>query len=201
METLYIFIVLGLIGVQGQGQDLTSQPGTAGTAVVQATVARIQEAGIFPSDNRFLRRIAYVETRDGVDILTYRDGYFGGIWQVDEDIFKKTQDVATYPELLKTYQQVVNAFGVDWPTSTWADLWKPFFSALGVRIYFTLISDPIPVPGDLQGQGEYWKSHYNRDEDETVQDFVDAVNEFELEGMKYGEEKYYLRQHLYRPLP
>ena len=201
METLYIFIVLGLIGVQELGQDLTSQPGTAGTAVVQATVARIQEAGIFPSDNRLLRRIAYVETRDGVNILTYRDGYFGGIWQVDEDIFHKTQDVATYPELLETYQQVVNAFGVDWPTSTWADLRKPFFSALGVRIYFILISDPIPVAGDLQGQGEYWKSHYNRDEDETVQDFVDAVNEFELEGMKYGEEKYYLCQHLYRPLP
>lgn len=162
--------------------DLTLQPEEAGTNVVLASIGRIQQSGIFTDDNRLLRRIAYVETRDGVDVTTYRQGYNGGIWQVDEDIFNKTQNTTIHPELLQTYQQLLQALGVDWPTATWADLRRPFFSALAARLYFTIVSDPIPLAADVRRQGEYWKRHYNRDEEDTVQDFIDSVTELEVEG-------------------
>ena len=47
-------------------------PGTSGTAVTTAAIDRMLIFGVFPSDNRLLRRVAYVETRDGVDVNTYR---------------------------------------------------------------------------------------------------------------------------------
>jgi len=43
------------------------EEGAKGTAVVLLSIAHIQQAAIFPDDNEMLRRIAYVETRDGSD--------------------------------------------------------------------------------------------------------------------------------------
>jgi hypothetical protein len=55
-----------------QSIDLTIVPETAGIDVVFASVSRIQQANIFPDDNRLLRRVAFAETRDGIDPDTYR---------------------------------------------------------------------------------------------------------------------------------
>ena len=162
--------------------DLTLQPEEAGTSVVLASIGRIQQSGIFTDDNRLLRRIAYAETRDGVDVNTYRAGYNGGIWQVDEAIFDMTQDTTNHPELVQTYQQLLAMLGVDWPTATWADLRRPFFSALAARLYFTLVTEQIPLAASLREQGEYWKGQYNSDREDTVQDFIDSVSELEVEG-------------------
>jgi len=38
--------------------------------------------GIFPSDYKFLCRVAWVESKYGQASGTYRPGYYGGIWQV-----------------------------------------------------------------------------------------------------------------------
>ena len=62
----------GITAVLGQGQDLTRQPETAGVNVVLTSIALIRQTEIFSGDNLFLRRLAYAETRDGVDITTYR---------------------------------------------------------------------------------------------------------------------------------
>ena len=43
----------------------------SGSAVVHAVVRRIEDSNIFPSDNQLLRRIAYVESKDGTDSGTY----------------------------------------------------------------------------------------------------------------------------------
>ena len=48
------------------------------------SVGRIQQSGVFGNDNDILRRIAYVETRDRVHSGTFREGYDGGIWAVNE---------------------------------------------------------------------------------------------------------------------
>lgn len=52
--------------------DLTTISETSGIDVVFASVSRIQQANIFPDDNRLLRRVAFAETRDGIDLDTYR---------------------------------------------------------------------------------------------------------------------------------
>ena len=169
---------------QGQtpGQDLTVEPEAVGTDVVLASIGRIDQSGIFSGDNRLLRRIAYAETRDGVDINTFRAGYNGGIWQANEAIFNQTQNTAANPGLLQLYPQLIASFGIDWPNATWADLRRPLFSALAARLYFTTVSDPIPLGGDLRGQGEYWKNNYNSDAADTVQGFIDSITELEEEG-------------------
>ena len=55
------------------------EEGANGTAVVLLSIAHIQQAAIFPDDNEMLRRIAYVETRDGSDPDTYSEGNYDGI--------------------------------------------------------------------------------------------------------------------------
>ena len=179
-----ILVAFVVCRCQGQtpGQDLTLGLEAVGTDVVLASIGRIDQSEVFTSDNRLLRRIAYAETRDGVDINTFRVGYNGGIWQVDEAIFNQTQDTAANPGLLQIYPQVRASFGIDWPNATWADLRRPLFSALAARLYFTTVSDPIPVAGDLRGQGEYWKNNYNSDAADTVQGFIDSITALEEQG-------------------
>ena len=58
--------------------------GRSGTDVVLLSIAYIHQVAIFQDDNNLLRRIAFVETKDG----SYLDeGNSGGIWAVDEDTF------------------------------------------------------------------------------------------------------------------
>ena len=47
------------------GEQLILEDGSNGTAAVLFAVARVWESSIFPNDNDLLRRIAYVETKDG----------------------------------------------------------------------------------------------------------------------------------------
>ena len=116
--------------------------------------------------------------------LTCREGYNGGIWQVDESIFDETQNVAKYPELTDIYNRVLGAFGVNWTAEIqWIDLRRPFFSALTARIYFEIVEEDIPNIGDLQGQGQFWKRHFNSNPQDTVQSFVNDVDALELEGI------------------
>ena len=179
--SLISFAVLAQHIASGQVTDRTREPRAAGSNVVFATVALIQDSEIFPDDNRLLRRIAYVESRDGVDVNTFRDDYFGGIWQVDMDIFNKTLNTDEYPELLNIYAELFTEFGIDWSAARWENLLAPFFSALAARIYFSIIDgESIPAAGDLQAQARYWKMFYNPTG--TEQFFIDSVNEFELEG-------------------
>lgn len=118
-------------------------------------------------------------------IRIFREGYNGGIWQVDEDIFNETLDTLAHPELQADdgiYARVLDMFGVDWPSIRWVDLRRPLFSALAARIFFEIVNEPIPRTGDLQAQAEFWKRHYNSDPGDTVESFIAAVNELELEG-------------------
>ena len=175
------FLLCTCLG-QAPGMDLTTELQAAGTDVVLASIALIEPLTIFPNDNRLLRRVAFAETRDGVDMDTFRPGYNGGIWQVDEDIFNQTQDTTANPELVQIYEQLQMSFGIDWPTATWADLRRPLYSALAARLYFTIVSEPIPLAGDLRGQGTYWKNNYNSNDEDTVQGFIDDITALEAEG-------------------
>ena len=72
--------------VSGQGVDQTTQLEAKGKNVVEATLALFGSNQIFHklSDfDEFLRRVAYVETKFGMDAHTFRDDYHGGIWQVN----------------------------------------------------------------------------------------------------------------------
>ena len=59
-----------------------------------------------------LRRIAYVETRDGSDPDTYSEGNNGGIWAVSETAFENTGSAL----LALEHKQIVQQFGIDYDT-------------------------------------------------------------------------------------
>ena len=171
--------------------DLTIVEGAKGTEVVLETVSLIQQSGIFLEDNKFLRRVAYVESRDGLDPDTFRDGYCGGIWQVNEDVFQETSNVTAHPVLLGTYENIKIFFDIEWLAVRWQDLRRPLLSVLAARIFFQLADGDIPGIGDLRGQGSYWKSTgFNTNPEDTVDNFTEAINALELKGeLSYTQSK------------
>lgn len=76
------FLLIVYAGVCRSCVDQTRQPGAIGSEVVDAVVNLIRESCLFADDKRFLVRLAYVQSNDGHDAKTFRNGYHGGIWQV-----------------------------------------------------------------------------------------------------------------------
>ena len=144
-----------------QGIDLTETARANGSMAVLQAVARIQQSGAFGSDNDLLRRIAYVETRDGTSENTFRDGYYGGIWAVNVSDFLRTQNAEMNSRLPSKLRHVEECLEIDWTGVTWMDLQKPLFSALAARLVLFLADRVIPPTSDLQAQAEFWVEHYN----------------------------------------
>ena len=156
--------------------DDTVTPGASGSDVVRAVVGKIEDSNIFPSDNQLLRRIAYVESKDGTDSNTYRSGYHGGIWQVDEVGFRDTQDTSAHPALSGKFVKIHEIFDIDWRQVQWEDLRKPLYSGLAARLFLSNIPFDIPMASDIEAQGQYWKTYYNTaDGAGTVDKFVEDV--------------------------
>ena len=122
-----------------------------------------------------------MESNFGNDPNTFRPGYFGGIWQVDNSAFDDTKDTASHNGLAARLSVVNNIFGKDWVRDiTWMDLTKPLYSGIVARLYLGNVGKPIP--GTLDGQAMYWKMYYNRSGAGTVQNFIDRVRDGECDG-------------------
>ena len=158
---LIVHLCVCLLKVKAQGRDQTRIPGSSGSSVVQATVALIRGSGIFPNDHQLLRRIAWVESKDGTDPQTYRQGYHGGIWQVDLIGFQDTQNITSHPGLVSKFSKIRRQFGIDWRTVQWEDLRKPLYSGLAARLLLSNKPEPIPLASNVTAQASYWKEHYN----------------------------------------
>ena len=163
---------------EASGQDQTLVARSSGAEVVETTVRKIQKSGVFPNDHRFLRRIAYVESKDGEASGTYRAGYHGGIWQVDKVGFEDTQDTNSHPGLVYKFAKIKEKFGIEWSSVKWTDLEKPLYSGLAARLFLSNITETIP--SELEEQACYWKEHYNTENGKgTPQRFIDDVKELE----------------------
>ena len=185
--SLRVFLVVLVVVLVARGDhrravDRTITPGEAGFDVVVATIDLLRGLNIFPDNNRLLRRIAYAETRDGVDFATYRPGYDGGIWQVDEIIFLQTKNLTLFPNLAPLLGRIRQVTGLDWVTLPWNELRRPFFSGMAVSLYLAVLPVEIPGPGDVAGQAALWKQFFNSDPRDTEESFIDAVEELESEG-------------------
>ena len=182
-----VLLLLCAFLVSCNAVDETLTSGASGSAVVHAVVRRIEDSNIFPSDNRLLRRIAYVESKDGTDSGTYRSGYHGGIWQVDEVGFQDTQDTTSHPTLATKLDKIQETFAINWRGAEWEDLRKPLYSGLAARLFLSNIPESIPVASDIRAQGQYWKDHYNTaDGAGTVDKFVEDIKALLKEESKYN---------------
>ena len=166
--------------------DLTKTPEKTGTEVVETVVDRIGRAGIFGNDYGYIRRACWVETRDGADTAkTFRKGYHGGLWQVDEKFFLQTKDTSTYPILLEKHEMIKSKFDIDWPKVKWEDLRAPLHCVLAVSLYMLTRKEPIPQSTDQQA--EFHNKNYPNekpDDSNYNETFIEAVAV--LETIKEG---------------
>lgn len=87
---------------------------------------------LFKEDYSFFIRLAYVETRFGHNENTFREDYYGGIWAVEESVFRLTQQNHT---LLTTAHRVIqNKLGIDYQRLTWKHLQMPLHSGLAAAL-------------------------------------------------------------------
>ncbi|KAK7105719.1 hypothetical protein V1264_017063 [Littorina saxatilis] len=150
-------------GSQGQSVDMTLTPGTMGADVVDAVLDKIHSHCLFNNDRLFLRRLAYVESHDGTDPKTYRQGYDGGIWQVDKDMLTATQGCA--PIIKRECTVIEQEFGIDWAKVTWPQLRIPLYSALAASMYMIQrLANSHTIPGDIAGQADIWAHYYHLNE-------------------------------------
>lgn len=177
--SLPFFGVLAVVIHVSCQANITVDDGTNGSAVVLLAVARIQQSGVFKSDNNLLRRIAYVQTQDGNAADTFREGYFGGIWAVSEAVFEHTQNLSSDSRLPAKLQEVNNQLNISWQEAQWRDLLNPLYSALAARLVLYLAGTDIPPTNDLQAQAIFWYQHYNPNGDLT--EFVSQSRKLEGE--------------------
>ena len=150
------------------------QYGSNGTTVVLLSVAHLGQSAVFSSDNGFLRRIAYVETRDG----TSSSVEFHNIWAVSQEGLEQTQ-ILNHPTLNAKRNLIALEFDIDWLMVEWDDLKRPFYSALAARLLLFLAPELIPDFSDIPDQARFWKQYYNVDG--SLSEFIGAANELEGE--------------------
>ncbi|XP_055331932.1 uncharacterized protein LOC129583914 [Paramacrobiotus metropolitanus] len=138
-------------------------PEAKGTSIVKAALKKLHDSKIFPDDHDLMRRIGWVESKDGNDAGTYRANYHGGIWQVDNIGFVDTQTHPTAKK--KLHAKIKEKYGLDWTKVTWQELRKPALSALAARAKLYITGRPSSclqaIPTGLQEQAQYWKNCYN----------------------------------------
>lgn len=161
---LYLIIASFLVSSASSRSipSIVVQDRANGTAAVLLAVSTLQQSGIFGSDNDILRRIAFVETRDGRDPDTFREGYNGGIWAVDEDAFMNTKNTDSFKRLHAKIQQIEEELGISWLSVEWVDLRKPLHSALAARLVIFNAPRSVPPANDLAGQARFWIEYYNQ---------------------------------------
>lgn len=155
-----------------------NQEGTTGPRVVNAVLDAIECSGVFEDDHRFMRRLAYVETSNGVS-----DTYTG-IWgntlifelqSIDNQVLN-----ANYSTLLN---QIQEKLGID-VLNTISDFEgskTPLVSGVLARVYLHIVTvvneQSIPPAGDICGQAIFWDSYYKRSAKSV--DFILHVNQLE----------------------
>ena len=133
----------------------------------------------------FLYRIARAESNLGRHASTFREGYFGGIWQIDKIGFEETQKNGSHPSLNRIHTAVERKFkfpegtplghlpGVKWKEASWKDCLIPAYSCVAARLLLAIKQGKIP--DSLEGQAKYWKEHYNTSAGSgTVEHFIRA---------------------------
>ena len=175
-----------IVQVAAQNDD-TRTPRATGADVVRAAVLQIAESRIFPEDRQLLRRIAFVESRDGTANNTFRRGYFGGIWQVSFRAYTETRNVLS---LITLHDAIRDYFNIDWVQSTnWRDLEKPLFSALAARLFLSTQSSQ-PISSDVNEQAMYWDAYYNMPQGfpSGIEHFTQAVSVLQSQESEDGKQ-------------
>ena len=169
---IQIFTVVAMVQVAVFAiEDSIFENGSNGTSVVLFSISHIAQASVFPHDNGILRRIAYVETRDGARAND-------NIWAISQEALQLTQD-SDNPTLNVKHNLITQEFNIDWISVELDDLRRPLYSGIAARLLVFLAPEKIPDSNDIEGQAQFWKQYYNTNG--SINEFILSVNQ--LEGM------------------
>ncbi|KAI1286171.1 hypothetical protein HDE_11148 [Halotydeus destructor] len=142
--------------------DWTLIPGKAGRDVVSGVLLKM--AHLHSDSMRILRRLAFVETNDGLK----KYGQLGNIWNIDEAMLDRTKN----DSLVNFHSLIESSFGIKWTSTTYDDMKIPMLSGLAAHLNVEAISQAKPP--DVASQAEYWATHYNA---ATADQFVFKVHQ------------------------
>lgn len=129
---------------------------------------------LFPSKGLMHKTVAH-ESHMGQHPNTFREGYYGGVAQVDPIGFEDTQDIKAHPGLRRKYDMIRQHFDIDWPSVQYEELVDPLKSIIAGRLRYMNV--PAAVPDDDLGQAKYWKRHYNTEAGKgTPEKFLKSLN-------------------------
>lgn len=155
---LSLAMLLGMMTLTTAQNDLTLVNEAKGPEVVEAVVDVVRRSCVLPQDNLLLRRLAYVESHDGMDMATFRSGFYGGIWQVTQQMYDETK---TAPELSATRDAIRAHLGIDWLSTSWQDLRKPLYSGLAAALYVEHRISGNLQPVGVTSQADFWARSYH----------------------------------------
>ena len=179
------FVIL----VEGTPVDETLKDYASGVDVVEAVLTKIEFSNVFDSDHRFMKRLAYVETRYGTETHTFN---YGGIWGVNYDILHhlrlalngERESEMIQSNLIVICTRIEEAFTIDNIIRMMLDKDKmnvPLYNGLAARFYLYYMSlvneTSIPLAGNIRDQAEFWIRYYHSDSRNlTSQYFVDHAS-------------------------
>ena len=170
------------------------QDGANGSDVVEAVVKKLNDSCIFPPDHGFMRRIAYVETKDGTNITESTNVRMvhkrNGIWGLTELMLHNMKlklqlhsSDPKYQNLIADTKKIYRRFGVNMTGNEKLNLTIPLVSGIAARFYphyLTVLRDE-EIPEDIAGQAIFWANYYRVDGN-----FVHYEEKvLELEGMTH----------------
>ena len=178
-------------------EDWMNENDANGSCVVEAVLTHLEDSGIFPPDHGFMRRIAYVETRDGTNITESTNVIMEhkrvGIWGLTKYMLQNISlqlqqhsHKTKYDNLAEYSEQIYRRFGVNMTGDETLNMRIPLVSGIAARFYLdylTVLENELPE--DLAGQAIFWALYYR--ERASFMEFEEKL--FELEGMstKYFE--------------
>lgn len=113
------FVLILSFSLCAWATDYTLVPESKGEDVVCEVINKIENSRIFAGDQKMLRRIAYVESKFGNDPSTYRQGYDGGIWQIDRIGFNDAIKNGSHPKLDRLWTRIVELLPKQKEDITW----------------------------------------------------------------------------------
>ena len=173
-----VILLLGVVLTQASvnavslDERIVQYGSNGGTTVVLLSVAYLEQSAVFPTNNGFLRRIAYAETGDGISSSVE----FHNIWAVSQEGLEQTK-IPDHPTLNVKRNLIALELDIDWLMVDWDDLKRPFYSALAARLLLFLAPELIPDFSDIPDQARFWKQYYNVDG--SLSEFIGAANELE----------------------
>ncbi|GAB1608756.1 uncharacterized protein LOC115213595 isoform X1 [Argonauta hians] len=153
--------------ISGFSIDHTLIHGNIGRKIAETVVILVKSQNILMEDYSFLRRLAIVQSNDGIP---YRPDS-GGIWRVTTSQLDSVQE-ACGQNLLSYCRIGQERFDVDVAHANYSELDKPLYSGYAMALYLLTIDESIPV--NLTDQADYWKKYIAPDKNVTK--FLQSTN-------------------------